>query len=66
MHTALSRAIATVPGMDDTINEFAESLWGAAPRLLEAVQRWPASQEPSQTAFVSLPALTYGEGEGSC
>jgi hypothetical protein len=50
-HTAMSRAIATFPHLGDTIEEFCDTLWPTGPRLADAIQRWPDSEEPNETAF---------------
>lgn len=50
-HTSMSRALATVPNLPDIIEVFRDILWPLAPRLADAIIRWPGSEEANETAF---------------
>ena len=50
-HTAMSRAIATFPNFADCIELFRGTLWPTAPRLADAIEKWPGSEEATETAF---------------
>ncbi|KAK0656883.1 putative O-methyltransferase [Cercophora newfieldiana] len=50
-HTSMSRAVASFPHFADTIDLFRDTLWPSAPRLADAIERWPGSEEPTETAF---------------
>ncbi|CAG8955512.1 hypothetical protein HYFRA_00009464 [Hymenoscyphus fraxineus] len=54
-HTASSKALAEVPPAGAFIGFVAEEMLPASTRLVDAMQRWPGSEEPSETGF----ALTY-------
>ncbi|KAK1757793.1 S-adenosyl-L-methionine-dependent methyltransferase [Echria macrotheca] len=62
-HTALSNAIATVPHMDATLNAWGESIGLATPRMLDALDKWPKSEEPRDAAYTlaSGSNLTFWE-----
>ncbi|KAK4451383.1 S-adenosyl-L-methionine-dependent methyltransferase [Podospora aff. communis PSN243] len=50
-HTSMSQAIATFPHLADAIEMFRDIMWPTAPRLADAIERWPGSEEPTETAF---------------
>jgi hypothetical protein len=50
-HSAASQAIATVPYFKEWINETCDRIWPVGPRIVDAMQNWPGSQEPNQTGF---------------
>jgi len=50
-HTAMSRALASFPHLSDALEEFRGTLWPTAPRLVDAMLRWPDSDNPNETAF---------------
>ena len=50
-HSAASRCMLDMPLVNDWIGHFCNETWPAAPHTVEALSRWPASQEPDETAF---------------
>ncbi|KAF2864873.1 O-methyltransferase-domain-containing protein [Massariosphaeria phaeospora] len=50
-HSAATSAIATVPLFRAWIEEGCAIMWSSAPHIVPAMQRWPGSEEPSQTAY---------------
>lgn len=54
-HTALSKALAEIPPVGSFIGFVAEEMLPASTRLVDAMQKWPGSEESNETGF----ALTY-------
>ncbi|KAF1977449.1 S-adenosyl-L-methionine-dependent methyltransferase [Bimuria novae-zelandiae CBS 107.79] len=50
-HSAVSRCMLDFPLANDWIDHFCDDVWPAAPRTNEALLKWPASEEPNETAF---------------
>lgn len=50
-HTAASKAIAQVPLLREFLDQACSDMWPASTRFVDAMTKWPASEEPSQTAF---------------
>ncbi|KAF7852442.1 hypothetical protein EAF04_010982 [Stromatinia cepivora] len=55
-HTASSKALAEIPPVSDFIGFISEEMLPASTRLVDAMQKWPGSQESNETGF----ALIYG------
>ncbi|KAJ8065082.1 hypothetical protein OCU04_005794 [Sclerotinia nivalis] len=55
-HTASSKALAEVPLVSYFIGFVSEEMLPASTRLVDAMQKWPGSQESNETGF----ALIYG------
>ena len=51
VHTAASRALAQVPLLQEWLQLACDDMWPATSRFVSAMVNWPASEEPSQTAF---------------
>ena len=51
-HTSISRQIADNPLLRDWIAFMCNECWRAAPRIVDAMTKWPASKEPGHTAWV--------------
>jgi hypothetical protein len=54
-HTASSKALAEFPPLESFIGFLAEECLPASTRLVDAMQKWPDSEEPNETGF----ALSY-------
>ena len=50
-HTAASKTIVEVPYFKDWIDETCTNMWASAPRVIDAITKWPGSEEPNETAF---------------
>ena len=50
-HTAASKAIAQVPLLREFLDQACSDMWPASTRFVDAMTKWPGSEEPSQTAF---------------
>lgn len=50
-HSAVSRCMLEMPLVNDWIGHFCNEVWPAFPYTLEALSKWPDSQEPDETAF---------------
>jgi hypothetical protein len=50
-HTATSQAIASVPYLRQFIEQSCNDMWASAPHIVPAMQKWPGSEEPNQTAY---------------
>ncbi|GAB7347283.1 hypothetical protein MBLNU459_g3369t1 [Dothideomycetes sp. NU459] len=50
-HTASSRLLATDPKLDAWAGMLSEEFWPSATKAVEAMRRWPGSQEPTHTGF---------------
>jgi hypothetical protein len=53
----MSNAIATVPLLREWIEETCANMWSSAPRIVEAMEKWPGSEEPDQ--YVNLGYKVY-------
>jgi hypothetical protein len=69
-HTSISREIAENPLMRDWIAFNCSEQWRAAPRVVDAMEKWPGSQEPEHsgwslannaTARIDVETLKYPE-----
>lgn len=64
-HTALSRAVAEIPVLSQYMGLATEEVGWVASRLVEAITKWPGSEEPSETGYniaCNLPGIPYWEG----
>ena len=50
-HTAISKQIAEDPLMRDWIAFMCNEEWRAAPRVVDAMAKWPGSEEPEHTGW---------------
>jgi len=50
-HTPVSRALLESPLLLQWIGQSCEDMWPAATRTVDAMAKWPGSQEPNQTGF---------------
>ncbi|KAM0144231.1 hypothetical protein ACHAO1_000514 [Botrytis cinerea] len=50
-HTASSRVLAENPAFRDFIGMVCDEMWPAASRTVDAMVKWPGSQEPDHTGF---------------
>ena len=50
-HTAASRAFAEVPFVSQMLNFVLGELWPASSRVVDAMEKWPGSEEPNQAGF---------------
>ena len=57
-HNSCSQMIAVHPGLDDFLGVFTEEVWPASCFTVEALQKWPLSQEPSHTGFALANGAT--------
>lgn len=58
-HSAVSRCMLDMPFVNDWIGHFCDEIWPSAPKTVEALSKWPCSQEPNETAF----SLTANSGQ---
>ncbi|KAL8872926.1 MAG: hypothetical protein Q9174_001529 [Haloplaca sp. 1 TL-2023] len=50
-HTAASKTLAETPLLQQYIGMVAEELWPAATKAVEALSKWPQSEEPNEAAY---------------
>ncbi|KAF2111944.1 O-methyltransferase-domain-containing protein [Lophiotrema nucula] len=50
-HTASTQAIINVPHMSELIDSCLDSFWIASPHVVDAMEKWPGSQEPTETGY---------------
>ncbi|KAF2659031.1 S-adenosyl-L-methionine-dependent methyltransferase [Lophiostoma macrostomum CBS 122681] len=50
-HSAISQAIVNVPNTDAMMSNILDNMWTSAPRIVDAMAKWPGSEEPNETAF---------------
>ncbi|TVY81174.1 O-methyltransferase gsfB, partial [Lachnellula suecica] len=53
-HTASSKALAEIPPVGSFIGFVAEEMLPASTRLVDAMQKWPGSEESNETGFALL------------
>ncbi|KAF7960847.1 hypothetical protein EAE96_000519 [Botrytis aclada] len=50
-HTSISKAIATIPLVESWLGLVTDEIWPAFSRMVDAIERWPDSQEPNETGY---------------
>ncbi|KAM3069220.1 hypothetical protein ACMFMG_010736 [Clarireedia jacksonii] len=50
-HTSISRVIAEKPNMEAWISQACSNMWPAATRVVDAMEKWPGTEEPTHTGF---------------
>lgn len=50
-HTSISKFL-TIPYINGWVNFESKDTWPATTRIVDAIQKWPNSQEPNETGFV--------------
>jgi hypothetical protein len=55
-HTAASKALAAFPPLGQLAGFLSGEMWPAATRLVDAMEKWPGSQEPNEAGF----SVAYG------
>lgn len=60
VHTAASRMLLASPMLEAWILNIAEEFWPSLSRTVDAAQRWPGSEEPSESGY-SLAHGTTGQ-----
>ena len=50
-HTATSKALVQVPYLRGWLQQACDDMWPATSRFVDAMVKWPSSEEPSETAF---------------
>ena len=50
-HTAASKAIAEMPLLGHLVDFMSGEMWPSATRVVDAIERWPGSEEPNQAGF---------------
>ncbi|KAI9646648.1 hypothetical protein NHQ30_004645 [Ciborinia camelliae] len=63
-HTASSRALAEIPAVGDFIGFVSEEMLPASTRLVDAMVKWPGSQESNETGYAlvngtDVPMMQY-------
>jgi len=63
-HTSLSKAIAEMPSLEDTIGFVTVELWPSATRVVDAMEKSPNSEEPNEAGFslandTNIPMFDY-------
>ena len=51
MHTAASKALAEIPPLRQLTGFMTTEMWPSATRVVDAMEKWPASQEPNEAGF---------------
>ena len=51
VHTAASRVLAETPLLQQWVGQTCEDMWPAATRVVDAMARWPGSEEPNEAGF---------------
>jgi hypothetical protein len=54
-HTAASKALAQAPLLGQLVGFLSGEMWPSATRVVDAMERWPGSEEPNEAGF----ALAY-------
>lgn len=54
-HTAASKALAEIPSFGPLVGFISGEMWPACTRIVDAMQKWPGSEEPNEAGF----ALAY-------
>jgi hypothetical protein len=58
-HSAMSKLLATDPLLHSWIGLVCEEMWPPQQRVVEAMQKWPGSEEPQHTAYcLANPGMT--------
>ncbi|CAG8948659.1 hypothetical protein HYFRA_00001779 [Hymenoscyphus fraxineus] len=50
-HTATSKALAEIPLLGQLAGFLSDEMWPAATRLVDAMEKWPGSEEPTESGF---------------
>ncbi|KAF2176818.1 S-adenosyl-L-methionine-dependent methyltransferase [Zopfia rhizophila CBS 207.26] len=50
-HSAISKLIVGIPVVDTWMGHFTDDVWTSGVRMVDAIQKWPGSQEPQHTGF---------------
>jgi hypothetical protein len=50
-HSAMTSALATVPLLKEWVEQTCEDMWSSGTRIISAMDKWPRSDEPNQTAY---------------
>ena len=50
-HTAASKLLAQMPLLKEFINQSCDDMWRAAPFVMDAMEKWPGSEEPQHSAY---------------
>ncbi|KAF7888278.1 uncharacterized protein EAF02_002819 [Botrytis sinoallii] len=63
-HTSISKAIATMPLVESWLGLVTGEIWPAFTRMVDAIERWPDSQESNETGYnlATNQFDTYFEG----
>ncbi|PQE12938.1 6-hydroxytryprostatin B O-methyltransferase protein [Rutstroemia sp. NJR-2017a BBW] len=63
-HTAISRAIATTPLLSSYLGLLTEEIWLGSFRVVDAMAKWPGSNEPDETGYNLASGITDAYFEG--
>ena len=50
-HTAASKALASMPLLQDLVAFLSHEMWPSASRLVDTMEKWPGSQQPNESGF---------------
>ena len=50
-HNAISKLLVTIPLLDQWIGIVSEEMWPSACRTIDAMEKWPGSEDPAHTGF---------------
>jgi hypothetical protein len=50
-HTASSKALAEIPILRQFVGFLSDEMWPSAARCVDAMQKWPGSEEPNEAGF---------------
>jgi hypothetical protein len=67
-HTALSKALIDIPPLTSLVGFLAQELWASSTKMVDAIVKWPGSEEPNQAGFnlahnTELPMFDFIKGD---
>ncbi|PQE06070.1 s-adenosyl-l-methionine-dependent methyltransferase protein [Rutstroemia sp. NJR-2017a BBW] len=67
-HTALSKALIDIPPLRSLVGFLAQELWASSTKMVDAMVKWPGSEEPNQAGFnlahnTELPMFDFIKGD---
>ena len=53
-HTAASKALSELPMMSQWVGMVCEEFWPASTKVVDAMTKWPKSEEPNETVRITM------------